>query len=228
MAGFAETVALVKRRIDEAKTNRDVRNVLTPILEHSIALSNRVLGWTKSTGFFNPLTLFKEVWSPKNDQLIEEWKQVNSAIAVFEQYLSTIPNDDEAFILSKKMPKDEAVRLLSAVQTIGQFTISKEMSGQWNDAFASFLYDVEHAPGLFLKYTGKAVEATMDHVVTPIAKPTGVGLYELLKSIAKSMWWVILLAIAVILILIYVPIITGRILDAIGLSAAAKVVSGAA
>lgn len=188
--GFADSANKVKQAIDAAMTNYDIRRILLPIRTAAVGTSNRVLTWSDELNMhLNPFHMLKDIWSPDDDRRETAWTQIDAAITTFTRYIDKIPNDSSPFKLDKKETKDSCLALMAAVETIGTFeTVDKNL---WPEALEGFLNDCTSAPGLFLQYTGKAVELASDHIIAPLVKKTSKGLWQMLWSIVRSLWWVV-------------------------------------
>jgi hypothetical protein len=189
---FSSAVFDAKAAIDAAPTNADLRKVLIVIADAATRFANNLKEKIfHGSDWANPISYFKEFWSPTNALVIQEWGQVETALAVFRTYIDSVPKDSSE--PDTATAKTHAIQCMAAVETI--YRSQTDTSGQFDKALANLGSDIANAPNVISKAMKSAGDIAANRIVAPLAEGLSSMTWKILVSILKGFWWLILIIV---------------------------------
>lgn len=189
---FSSAVFDAKAAIDAAPTNTDLHKVLVVIADAATRFANNLKEKIfHGSDWANPISYFKEFWAPTNALLIQEWGQVETALAVFRAYIDSVPKDSSE--PDTATAKTQAIQCMASVETI--YRSQTDSSDQFDKAIANLSSDIANAPNVISKAMKSAGDITANRIVAPLAEGLSSMTWEILVSILKGFWWLILIIV---------------------------------
>lgn len=189
---FSSVVFDAKTAIDAAPTNADLRKVLIVIADAASRFANNLKEKIfHGSDWVNPISYFKEFWAPTDAVLIQEWGQVETSLAVLRTYIDSVPDDSSE--PDTATAKTQAIQCMATVETL--YRSQTDNKGQFDKALSNFGSDVANAPNVVSKAMKSAGDIAANRIVAPLAEGLSSMTWNILVSILKGFWWLILLIV---------------------------------
>jgi hypothetical protein len=209
--GFGAIINRTKTSLAGASSNSNVRAVIKPILDASERLLKRIDGYIYGgTDIVNPFATVAELWAPRSKLARTEYKQAAEAMNDLASYYKTVPkNDLPPDAVTIDTAKTKCIQMLAVIETL------KGLPGindnRWQEWFANFSTDCANAIPLFMKGVLKVTDAVLDHVVKPAIDGAENVVWHVLKRVFLSLWWLILVIVAVVTAPYWMPVLTATV-----------------
>ncbi len=183
----------IKTAVDNAQTNKALRKVLVSVADSTTRFANslKFALASEASGWLNPLSWLKEFYAPAVAQHVNEWQQVEAALAELRNLIEHVPSDDE-FPTYSEEGKQAALFALATVSTIYNFR--SDDSSQLNRALNTLGSDIARLPIMAVKLIGAAIEIPANALLNQAQKT----IWQMVIEFFKASWWLFLLiAIAI-------------------------------